>query len=115
MVAYTNAATLITEDYKDTEDLDGLFSGFDAEQPLLRREDLAVRRRAAQGARRTSRSPSRTTRNRSAPGSGKLTSPPRTDPTLQDPRCVFQILRRHYARYTPEMVEKVCGTPARRS
>ena len=27
------------------------------------------------------------------------------------PRCVFQILRRHYARYTPEMVEQVCGTP----
>jgi formate dehydrogenase major subunit len=33
------------------------------------------------------------------------------DPTLQHPRCVFQILKRHYARYTPEMVEKVCGTP----
>ena len=33
------------------------------------------------------------------------------DPTLQDPRCVFQILKRHFARYTPEMVERVCGTP----
>ncbi|MBW0094097.1 formate dehydrogenase, partial [Pseudonocardia sp. KRD-188] len=33
------------------------------------------------------------------------------DPTLQHPRCVFQILKRHYARYTPEMVERVCGTP----
>jgi formate dehydrogenase major subunit len=33
------------------------------------------------------------------------------DETLQDPRCVFQILKRHYARYTPEMVERVCGTP----
>src|SRR4051812_16159148 len=31
VVAYTNAATLITDEYKDTEDLDGLFSGFDAE------------------------------------------------------------------------------------
>jgi len=30
---------------------------------------------------------------------------------LQHPRCVFQILRRHYSRYTPEMVERVCGTP----
>jgi formate dehydrogenase major subunit len=33
------------------------------------------------------------------------------DETLQDPRCVFQILKRHYARYTPEVVEEVCGTP----
>ena len=24
---------------------------------------------------------------------------------------MFQILKRHYARYTPEMVEKICGTP----
>jgi formate dehydrogenase major subunit len=33
------------------------------------------------------------------------------DETLQHPRCVFQILKRHYARYTPEMVERVCGSP----
>ena len=31
------------------------------------------------------------------------------DPTLQDPRCVFQVLKRHFARYTPEMVERYCG------
>ena len=34
--------------------------------------------------------------------------PPR-DPTLQHPRCVFQILKRHFSRYTPEMVSQVCG------
>ena len=28
---------------------------------------------------------------------------------MQHPRCVFQTLRRHFARYTPEMVEKICG------
>ena len=32
-------------------------------------------------------------------------------PMLQHPRCVFQILKRHFARYTPELVEQVCGTP----
>ena len=37
--------------------------------------------------------------------------PPHRDPTLQHPRCVFQMLKRHFARYTPEMVERVCGTP----
>ncbi len=35
----------------------------------------------------------------------------KTDPTLQHPRCVYNLLRQHYSRYTPEMVEKVCGTP----
>lgn len=31
VVNYTNAATILREDYRDAEDLDGLFSGFDAE------------------------------------------------------------------------------------
>ena len=31
--------------------------------------------------------------------------------TLQHPRCVFQMLKRHFARYTPEMVEQICGVP----
>ena len=31
------------------------------------------------------------------------------DLTLQHPRCVFQLLRKHFARYTPEMVERYCG------
>ena len=33
------------------------------------------------------------------------------DPTLQNPRCVFQLLKEHVDRYTPEMVERICGTP----
>src|SRR5579883_2661511 len=33
------------------------------------------------------------------------------DPTLQHPRCVLQVIRRHFARYTPELVEQVCGVP----
>src|SRR4029079_3565474 len=36
---------------------------------------------------------------------------PERDVTLQHPRCVLQTLRRHFARYTPEMVEKICGIP----
>jgi len=34
-----------------------------------------------------------------------------TDPTLEDPNCVFQLLRRHFARYTPEEVSQITGTP----
>src|SRR5450631_3028326 len=35
----------------------------------------------------------------------------KTDPTLAHPRCVYTLLKKHYARYVPEMVERVCGTP----
>jgi len=35
----------------------------------------------------------------------------KTDPTLAHPRCVYQLMKKQYARYTPEMVTRVCGTP----
>src|SRR5258706_159245 len=35
----------------------------------------------------------------------------KVDPTLQHPRCVYNLLKAHYSRYVPEMVERVCGTP----
>lgn len=34
----------------------------------------------------------------------------KTDPTLQDPRCVFQQLKKHYSRYTLDMMTTICGT-----
>ena len=37
------------------------------------------------------------------------TSAPQRDETLQHPRCVYQVLKRHYSRYTPEAVSRVCG------
>ncbi len=33
------------------------------------------------------------------------------DDTLQHPRCVWNLLKEHVAIYTPEMVERICGTP----
>jgi formate dehydrogenase major subunit len=50
-----------------------------------------------------------------AHGSGGAALPagtPERDETLTDPRCVFQVLKRHFARYTPEVVERACGVPA---
>jgi formate dehydrogenase major subunit len=35
----------------------------------------------------------------------------KVDPTMEDPRCVLQVMKRHYARYTPEMVSRITGTP----
>jgi formate dehydrogenase major subunit len=121
VTAYTNASTIITDEFADTEELEGLFSGFEPEhrsydprtwqyagtemqaasgerdQLYEDREKMASVRHAARG---------------EAHGSGGAhVGEPPTDPTLEDPRCVFQILKRHYARYTPEMVEQVCGVP----
>jgi len=33
------------------------------------------------------------------------------DETMQDPRCVINLLRKHVDRYSPEMVSRICGTP----
>jgi formate dehydrogenase major subunit len=83
LVHYTNAATLLTKDFEDTEkDWAGLFSGYD---PKQRRYDPTKWRYE--------------------------TAPAQPDRTLRAKRCVWQVLRRHFERYTPQMVEDVCGTP----
>ena len=110
VVNYTNAPTLINEEYRDAEDLAGVFSGFDPDRgaydPRSWRYDSEPRERPGSQPKFELDDVSTFSAR-----SGQLTRPPRRDPSLQDPRCVFQVLRRHYARYTPEMVERVCGTP----
>jgi formate dehydrogenase major subunit len=118
---YTNAATIINENYADTEDLDGLFAGFAAEHHMYDPEAWAyegVEMPAASGERdrqqedRAGASSVRQAGRGEAHGSGGAhVGTPQTDQTLQHPRCVFQILKRHFARYTPEVVEQVCGVP----
>src|SRR5262249_10729195 len=77
------------------EDLDGLFSGWDAKNTQYENKSWMYKDvNAAPDA--MDRDPVR---------------PKHTDPRLQDPRCVFQILKRHYSRYTPEIVEATCGIP----
>ena len=115
VLAYTNASTIVSEDFRDTEDLDGLFSGYDPETNTYDQTELDVRGAWSSTApdegeshadRETaSRPAARVARRRRCPA-----DVPR-DPTLQHPRCVYQILKRHYARYTPEVVERVCGVP----
>ncbi len=104
VVAYTNAPTILRGDFQDSEDLGGLFSGYDAEgrhydQESWQYEGAATS--AAAGNRGVS----------SAQQRGGEAAEIESDPTLEHPRCVFQVLKRHFARYTPEMVERVCGIP----
>jgi formate dehydrogenase major subunit len=120
--AYTNASTLVEADFRDTEDLDGVFSGWDPtsgsyEYDSWQYEGAAVT--AASGERdefaheqKGGHSMRESGHGESAGSGGQsVGADPERDETLQDPRCVFQLLKRHYSRYTPEMVSQVCGVP----
>ena len=87
VAAYTNASFLVSESFVDDE-VEGVFSGLDESRQGEPRYDTKSWdfERDEQGA-------------------------PRRDATLEHPRSVFQILKRHFARYTPEMVSQICGTP----
>ena len=82
---YTNAAYVVRDDFGWS---DGLFSGYDEEKRDYDKKswDYVI-------------------------GDDGFAV---TDPTLANPRCVWQLLRAHVDAYTPELVERVCGTPADR-
>src|SRR3954470_19503185 len=86
VVHYTNASCILRDDYGDPEDnADGYFSGWNENRRAYEMESWKYK--------------------------GEGLSHPERDLSLQDPQCVFQKLKRHFARYTPEMVEEVCGIP----
>ena len=82
VTAYTDFTFLVREDFKFDA---GLYSGYD---PQKRKYD-------------------KSTWDYEMGADGFV----KTDPTLTHPRCVYQLMKQHYARYTAEMVERVCGTP----
>jgi formate dehydrogenase major subunit len=86
VVHYTNASCILCDEYRDPEDnQDGYFSGWNAEKRAYEGDSWLYK-------------------------GGDLSRPQR-DLTLQDSQCVFQKVKRHFSRYTPEMVEKICGIP----
>ena len=106
VTAYTNAPVILRDDFKDTEDLGGIFSGWnDGEYSP---ETWAYKSSPVK------QNGSKKTHGGHAKDRGGEKSEENVyeqDPTLENPRCVYQELKRHFARYTPEMVEQVCGTP----
>jgi len=82
VVNYTNAAFLIREDF---DFKDGLFSGYDEAKRAYKTDSWNYQYDAA----------------------GKIME----DPTLQNPRCVFQLLKKHYERYDIDTVCKITGSP----
>ena len=114
VVDYTNAPTIIDGGFRDTEDLDGLFSGFDPETRTYDTSTWSYDGMSASSAagQRSSRAETGAGQRHGSHGGLIEGHAPHTDRTLQDPRCVYQILKRHFSRYTPEVVEATCGVPA---
>jgi formate dehydrogenase major subunit len=112
--AYTNGPVIIKEEFRDTEDLDGFFSGYVEEDGFY---DISswgyagTEEEAAAGKREQAGDVS----GEQAHGAHGIEleggDPPKMDQDMEDPNCVFQLLRRHFSRYTPEMVERICGVP----
>src|ERR1700729_4225650 len=136
LVNYTNAAFIVKEGFKLPDD--GLYSGFDAAAGTYDKTtwnyqeggDFSGKTDAAGSAGHSSASASGSasagagagvaaaTGHAPAPETGKAAPaapllPPNVayDLTLQHPRCVFQLMKQQYSRYTPEMVERITGIP----
>jgi len=107
LVNYTNASFIIKEGFKLPED--GLYSGWDPEK---RNYDRTTWNYEAAGGAATPSNPK-------APHGYQAATPPPPalpeniayDVTLQHPRCVYQLLKQQYSRYTPEVVERITGIP----
>jgi formate dehydrogenase major subunit len=117
VLAYTNASFLLREEFQDTEELDGLFSGYDAS--TAKYDSTSWSYAGLEGDGREGGKGAGGDDLGHAEGESHGSGGPALNPnevqkdwTLQHPRSVFQVLKRHYARYTPEMVEQVCGVPA---
>src|SRR5436305_2060663 len=108
---YTNAPVIIDERFQDTEDLDGFFSGWNAEEGKYDPESWQYAGMETHGAAGQRETKTRGEQSGHGGHGGGLHhgEPPEEDQELQHPRCVFQLLKRHYARYTPEVVAENCG------
>jgi formate dehydrogenase major subunit len=112
LVNYTNAAFIVKDGFKLPED--GLFSGFDPKTQLY---DKSSWNYASGDAGGKAVPEAHVVAAAAHSVSGTPPPPPALpekvayDFTLQNPNCVFQLLKKQYSRYTPEMVERITGTP----
>src|SRR5712692_3411602 len=95
LLNYTNAAFIVRDDFKLPTDAEGVFSGFDAKTETYGKATWNYAGHAAAG----------------EPPPPALPEQIEFDLTLQNPNCVYQLLRKHYSRYTPAIVERITGVP----
>jgi formate dehydrogenase major subunit len=112
---YTNAPTILREDFRDTEELGGFFSGWNAEKKQYDPTSWLYESSPEKGALFAGPWPGHEEHGgghgKDRGGEAGEIAKRESDPSLQHPRCVYQVLKRHFARYTPEMVEQYCGVP----
>ena len=123
VVAYTNASHIIDEGVALPDDLDGVFSGFDATTNTYDEttwqyagDGIDVIASAGKKRQRIVAEPDDVPEGNQAHEGGSIDNigVVEKDPTLEHPRCVYQLVKRHYARYTPELVARTCGIDADR-
>jgi formate dehydrogenase major subunit len=113
VVHYTNASTLLRDDFRDTEDLGGIFSGWDQEEKQYDPKTWLYEGSPSKGSGGVFAGHSKHGGGHGKDRGGEAgdLGEHKNDPTLENPRCVFQVLKKHFARYTPELVERSCGVP----
>ncbi len=111
IVNYTNAPVIISEDFKDTEDLSGVFSGWKEEEKSYDPTSWLYEGALPPGHQMSQSSSGGAEGGHAQHGANVMPDLDRyqKDESLQHPRCVYQLLKKHFARYTPEMVERYCG------
>src|SRR6202166_644408 len=114
LVNFTNAAFIIKPGFQLPGDTDGVFSGFDAKTQSYDKStwnyavtDGAGKAMAEQKVLEVTTYPEPA----SPPPALALPEELAYDLSLQNRNCVFQLLKQHYSRYTPEMVERITGIP----
>src|SRR5271156_888793 len=109
LVNFTNAAFVVKSDFKLPADTDGVFSGFDAERHNYDQNSWNY---SGSGGTPVQTPGMTTGQNQNPPPLAPLPESVDYDLSLQNPNCVFQLLKKHYSRYTPEMVARITGIPA---
>jgi formate dehydrogenase major subunit len=114
---FTNARVIIKDDFRDSGELGGLFSGWRPEDGSYEISSWGYKGTEGELAAGKKEQTGDVSGDQAHGAHGMRLDhgePPEEDWTLQHPNCVFQILKRHFASYTPEVVERVCGVPRER-
>ena len=113
LLNFTNASFIIKDGFKLPDD--GLYSGFDPEKQVYDKSTWNYEEGGNLAGKAVAASPA----ERATPPLPAGATPPAPllppkiayDLSLQHPRCVYQLLKKQYERYTPEMVERITGIP----
>jgi len=109
---YTNGPVVIKPEFQDTEDTSGFFSGWNLEHSAYAIKTWGYNKTSGRTTAGKSEQQADVSGEQAHGAHGmKLTGgqPPDLDETMQHEHCVLQLVRRHFARYTPELVEQICG------